>query len=58
MDEKKICPISGCQCKEDCGWYSETYEECAIKSIGDSVTKLSSLAYDDGGMCIRMCEDD
>lgn len=57
MDEKKICPISGCQCKEDCGWYSKVYDRCAILSIGDSLTVLSSLAEDDDGICVRLLDD-
>lgn len=43
------CPITQNKCsKKLCSWYSESYENCSVKLIGESLTDISVLAENDG----------
>lgn len=55
---KKTCPIFGVECcEEKCAWYSETYDECSVKSMGESLTTFASLSEDDE-INVRIVNDD
>lgn len=42
-----FCPLMRDECfGYGCGWWSDNYEECAIKLIGDSVREISFSADD------------
>lgn len=42
-----FCPLIRDECLGyDCGWWSDDYEECAIKLIGDSAQEISFAADD------------
>ena len=55
----KMCPMMKSECMtEKCAWYHELFEECAIFSIGDSISELFMLVDNqDRGMVVRINDD-
>jgi len=49
MENEKLCPITGKDCKEvGCAWFNLKFDECLVKTIADSLDNLAFMADDKG----------